>query len=99
MPNNLSRRVLKPAAEEAGAPWAGFHTFRHTCASMLFAEGRNAVQVPRWLGHHSPRSRSPYAHLLDGDMGEPFDLGANKVRTGPTPISDIRHVDVLAKSL
>jgi len=27
-------------------PWAGFHTFRHTCATLLFAEGRNAVQVP-----------------------------------------------------
>ena len=33
--------------------WIGFHTFRHTCATMLFAEGRNAVQVQRWLGHHS----------------------------------------------
>jgi integrase len=45
--------VLKPAAQEAGAAWAGFHTFRHTCASMLFHDGRNAVQVQRWLGHHS----------------------------------------------
>ena len=51
---NLHRRVLKPAAEEAGVPWAGFHTLRHTCASRLFAQGRNAVQVQRWLGHHSP---------------------------------------------
>jgi integrase len=32
--------------------WVGFHTFRHTCAFLLFAEGRNAVQVKRWLGHH-----------------------------------------------
>ena len=53
-PSNLRRDALKPAAEEAGAAWAGFHTFRHTCASMLFANGRNAVQVQRWLGHHSP---------------------------------------------
>lgn len=54
-PNNLGRHVLKPAAEEAGAPWAGFRTFRHTCTSLLFAEGRKAVQVQRWRGHHSPR--------------------------------------------
>jgi integrase len=47
---NLHRRVLKPAAEEAGVPWMGFHTLRHTCASRLFAQGRNAVQVQRWLG-------------------------------------------------
>jgi hypothetical protein len=26
-------------AEEAGVPWAGFHTVRLTCASRLFAEG------------------------------------------------------------
>jgi integrase len=49
---NLFRRVLRPVAEEVGAPWAGFHTFRHTCASMLFRRGANAVQVQRWLGHH-----------------------------------------------
>src|SRR5204863_5680677 len=41
-PNNLRRRILKPAAEEACLEWVGFHPFRHTCASMLFAEGRNA---------------------------------------------------------
>jgi len=47
------RRVLQPAREAADLPWVGFHAFRHTCASILFAEGRNAVQVQRWLGHHS----------------------------------------------
>ena len=40
-PCNLRRRVLKPAAEEAKLALVGFHTFRHTCASMLFADGRN----------------------------------------------------------
>ncbi len=35
---NLRRRVLKPAREEADLEWVGFHTFRHTCASLLFAE-------------------------------------------------------------
>jgi integrase len=42
-PNNLRRRVLKPATEEACVSWVGFHAFRRTCASLLFAEGRNAV--------------------------------------------------------
>jgi integrase len=36
---------LRPAAEEAGASCAGFHTFRHTCGSMLFEGGKNAKQV------------------------------------------------------
>src|SRR5207244_6579453 len=72
---NLRRRVLKPAAEEACVSWVGFHTFRHTCATMLFAEGRNAVQVQRWLGHHSAAfTLSTYVHLLDGDVGEPLSI-------------------------
>lgn len=70
-----TRRALRPAAEEAGAGWAGFHTFRHTCASMLFERGANAVQVQRWLGHHSPAfTLSTYVHLLDSGVGEALEL-------------------------
>lgn len=72
-PDNLYARVLRPAVSEAGVEWAGFHTFRHTVASRLFAEGRNAVQVQRWLGHHSPSfTLDTYVHLLDPDLGEPL---------------------------
>jgi integrase len=72
---NVFRRVLQPARELAGLPWVGFHTFRHTCASLLFAEGRNAVQVQRWLGHHSASfTLATYVHLLDGDLGEPLSV-------------------------
>jgi integrase len=74
-PNNIADRMLSPACAEAGVEWAGFHTFRHTVASRLFAEGRNAVQVQRWLGHHSPAfTLATYVHLLDGDLGEPLIL-------------------------
>ena len=74
---NVRRRALKPAVEEAGAGWAAFHTFRHTCASMLFERGANAVQVQRWLGHHSPAfTLSAYVHLLDSGVGEALALDA-----------------------
>jgi integrase len=74
---NLYRDALKGPREEANLTWVGFHTFRHTCASMLFAEGRNAVQVQRWLGHHSPAfTLARYVHLLDGDLGEPLTLAS-----------------------
>ena len=88
--SNLYRDALKLPREEANLTWVGFHTFRHTCASMLFAQGRNAVQVQRWLGHHSPAfTLARYVHLLDGDLGEPLSLqGGNKVVTGPTPSDD-----------
>jgi integrase len=74
-PGNLYHRVLKPAREEACLGWVGFHAFRHTCASLLFAQGRNAVQVQRWLGHHSAAfTLERYVHLLDNDIGEPLTI-------------------------
>ncbi len=85
---NVRRRVLSIAAQEADVPWIGFHTFRHTCASLLFDAGRNVKQVQRWLGHHSPAfTLERYVHLLDDGVGDGLDLaaelgqGANKVQT------------------
>jgi integrase len=96
---NLHRRVLKPAAEEAGVSWAAFHTLRHTCASRLFAEGRNAVQVQRWLGHHSPAfTLSVYVHLLDDDLGGPLAApqGVSEVSAQPTDTArNDTHPEVL----
>ncbi|HYH59588.1 MAG TPA: site-specific integrase [Thermoleophilaceae bacterium] len=83
-PDNVFERVLRPACEEAGAEWAGFHTFRHTVASRLFAQGRNVVQVQKWLGHHSPSfTLDTYVHLLDGDLGGPLGV-ATPVATEAT---------------
>jgi integrase len=72
---SLRRRLLEPVAEEADLGWVGFHTCRHTCASMLVAEGRNAVQVQRWLGEHSAAFRlATRVHLLDADLGAPLRI-------------------------
>jgi integrase len=58
-------------------PWITLHTFRHTCASLLFAPpeygggGKNAKQVQEWLGHHSPAyTLKEYVHLIDAGVGE-----------------------------
>ena len=87
--DNLRRRHLRPPAEEAGAPWAGFHTFRHTCASLLFERGASVVQVQRWLGHHSAAfTLSTYVHWLDGDdLGEPLTLDDELAAAKREPIS------------
>jgi integrase len=80
--SNLMGRVLKPAAVNAGLgewvvsggrrtarTWVGFHTFRHTCATMLFRSGLNAKQAQMWLGHHSPAfTLGTYVHLLPDDL-------------------------------
>ncbi len=74
-PNNLRRRMLKPLVEEVGAPWAGFHTFRHTFASLHLSEGTNLVALSRALGHHSPAfTLSRYTHLLPGEVAAPLDV-------------------------
>jgi len=83
---DLHHRVLVPAAQEAGVPWIGFHTFRHTAASMLFDRGRNAKQVQRWLGHHSASfTLDTYVHLLSDDLDE--CARASRVLPGPDPVA------------
>jgi integrase len=48
-----------------------FHTFRHTCASLLFDEGRNVKQVAEWLGHADPSfTLRRYVHLMDEGIGD-----------------------------
>ena len=76
-PSNLRPRVLKPLVREAGAPWAGFHTFRHTFASLHLRRGTNLLQLSRALGHHSPAfTLTRYTHLLPGDEAPALDLPA-----------------------
>src|SRR4029079_14107058 len=89
---NLMSRVLKPAARACGVgDWVGFHTFRHTCATVLFRTGWNAAQAQRHLGHSDPGfTLRRYVHLLDADVPEPSILdgpGGNKVATRPAEIS------------
>lgn len=78
---NVASRVLKSAAESVGlvvegkdgdpTPWPSFHTFRHTCASLLFEAGKNVKQVQEWLGHADPAfTLRTYVHLLDEGLGD-----------------------------
>jgi integrase len=99
-PDNLAERVLAPACAEAGVEWAGFHTFRHTVASRLFAAGRNAKQVQHWLGHHSASfTLDTYVHLLGGDLDEPLaPQSAHEVHTYPTPLDDSHELLSLPES-
>jgi integrase len=80
-PNNLRRRVLKPLMDEVNAPWAGFHTFRHTFASLHLSQGTNLLQLSRALGHHSPAfTLTRYTHLLPGDEAPAVDLPPASMR-------------------
>jgi integrase len=77
VPGKVARRALWPAREAVGLPWVTFHSFRHTCASLLFEEGRNVKQVSEWLGHADPAfTLRTYVHLLDAGVGGGLNLGA-----------------------
>jgi integrase len=95
-PGNVYRRVLSPAAisvgfaeevvSKSGKPRArstvAFHAFRHTCASLLFEEGRNVKQVADWLGHADPGfTLRTYVHLLDAGLGGGLEIDS-QVKAG-----------------
>lgn len=59
-----------------------YHVFRHTCASLLFDEGRNVKQVADWLGHADPGfTLRTYVHLLDAGIGEGLEIDS-EVKAG-----------------
>lgn len=100
--HNVSRRILRPAATAAGVPWASLHTFRHTCASILFAPleqgggAKNVKAVQEWLGHHDAGfTLRTYVHLLEEGVGDAefFDgiLGQ--------PLADVELEPVVAPEL
>lgn len=79
------RRVLDPATDRAGVPWASFHTFRHTAASMLFDGGKNIKQVAEWMGHTDPGfTLRCYVHLMDQGLG-----GADFLDAAPVVVAEL----------
>jgi integrase len=82
IPGKVAKNVLWPAIAAAGLALDGdeeesepfpvtFHTFRHTCASLLFDNGRNIMQVQEWLGHADPGfTLRTYVHLMDAGVGD-----------------------------
>lgn len=72
---NLISRKIKPAMEEAGAPWACSHALRHSFASMHLEAGTNILRLSKLLGHaNASMTLDVYSWLLDDGPGEPLDL-------------------------
>jgi integrase len=75
-PRDIRRRIIRPAADSLGLPWVGFHTFRHTSASLMFEREPNPVAVSRFLGHSSAQiTLNTYLHLIRDTPMAPIDLG------------------------
>jgi integrase len=90
--HNIAHRVLRPAAKRAGVSWIGFHTLRHTNASLLFSAGKNAKQVQKRLGHAtSAFTLDTYIHLLD-DGFDDSDFADDLIKP-VSPASDATRGD------
>jgi integrase len=62
--NNLLRRSWRPLLERAGLPAVRFHDLRHSCASLMLAEGVPVKVVAEMLGHADVSvTLKVYAHV------------------------------------
>jgi integrase len=51
MYRNWRRRVYRPAAEALGLASVKPYNLRHSCASLMFAEGVNPAEIAEQMGH------------------------------------------------
>jgi integrase len=73
--NNFYRREFKPALRRAGlSERVRFHDLRHTCASLLIAQGAHPKAIQLHLGHSSIQiTMDRYGHLLPDELGHLAD--------------------------
>jgi integrase len=63
---------------EHGLRHIRFHDLRHTCASLLVAQGVPMKQIQLWLGHSTYSTTADiYSHLSTAAMGEPANCIAD----------------------
>jgi integrase len=86
-------RVVNIAGERAGIEWSvGLHTFRHSCASIMFRRGVPKEAIRRLLGHHSwDFTAGTYVHLDDDDLPDGAIVG--DLIASPDPPQVLRAVD------
>ena len=76
------RRRLRPAARDAGVPWATPHVFRHSLATELRDAGYDAAIIAKVIGHTDENfTRRVYIHTKDSPRfdaidGDDFAIGA-----------------------
>jgi integrase len=64
-PKNLLRRVLRPACRELGLPVVGWHSLRHTHATLLGEVGESLRTAQAILGHSDLKTTpNVYTHAI-----------------------------------
>ena len=82
--NNFMSREFRPAVKRTGLKEVGFHTLRHTTASLLISNGAPITAVAGILGHASTQmTLNVYGHLYEDDANKYIDrLGDSLFNTG-----------------
>jgi len=64
---NVVNRIFHPALDDAGLRRINLHSLRHTCASLLIAQGENPKYVQKQMRHASVQiTFDTYGHLMPG---------------------------------
>jgi integrase len=73
--------IFDRLVKKAGLPPIRFHDLRHTCASIMLADGEAVTTVAAILGHKSPSTTtSIYAHAIRGQTDEAIARHAQRLR-------------------
>jgi integrase len=95
---NLRNRQLDPVCEELKIPKIGWHSLRHSNATLLDAVGTPLGTVQSLLGHPSPEiTRGTYIHSLPSGAKEAVQKVENLL-TGPKR-TQIVEIHKMASSL
>jgi integrase len=84
-PSNLRQRSFAQLLKKAGLPHIRFHDLRHTCATLLLAQGTHPKYVQELLGHATIAiTLDTYSHVIPG-MG---DQTARAMQDALSPVDD-----------
>jgi integrase len=93
--NNFYQRFFRSALRAAGlSEQVRFHDLRHTCATLLIAQGAHPKAIQVHLGHSSIQvTMDRYGHLFPDaleHLADRLDAARTQARTDPEPIEP-RH--------
>ena len=98
---NVAKQSYRPLLQRAGLPYRNFHTLRHTCATLLLADGVPLHKVAALLGHANISITADlYGHLAKSDYQRDTSASMGRLITFPedddydaSGTSDTRHGD------
>jgi integrase len=83
--SNLRQKGFARLLEEARLPHISFHDLRHTCATLLLAQGTHAKYIQELLGHATiATTLDTYSHVIPGMS----DHTARAMQDALSPVDD-----------